>query len=44
MNMIAQARAAMNRYAPLLLLAVFSSASIAFGLVWSLHALVRPLV
>ena len=44
MNTMAHVRDAMNRYAPLLMLAVFSSASIAFGLVWSLHALVRPLV
>ena len=43
MNTIAHACAAMNRYAPLLLLALFSSASIAFGLVWSLYAVIHPL-
>jgi hypothetical protein len=44
MNTMVHVRDALNRYAALLMLAVFSSASIAFGLVWSLHALVRPLV
>ena len=43
MNTIAHARAAMNRYVPLLLLALFSSASIGFGLAWSLHAVIHPL-
>ena len=43
MNTIALVQTAIDRLAPLML-AVFSSASIAFGLVWSLHALVRPLV
>ena len=43
MNTIAQVRAAMDRLAPLML-ALFSSASIAFGLVWSMHAIIHPLV
>ena len=43
MNTIDTVRDAMNRYAPSLLLALFSSASIAFGLVWSLHAVIHPL-
>ena len=42
MNTIALIRTAMDRLAPLML-ALFSSASIAFGLVWSLHAVIRPL-
>ncbi|MEW9624859.1 hypothetical protein [Rhodanobacter geophilus] len=43
MNTIDTVRDALSRHAPSLLLALFSSASIAFGLVWSLHALVHPL-
>ena len=42
MNTIARIRTAMDRLAPLML-AVFSSASIAFGLVWSLQAVIHPL-
>jgi len=44
MNTIAMIRDALDRYAPSLLLALFSSASIGFGLVWSLHAVIHPLV
>lgn len=43
MNTIDSIRVAMDRCAPLLL-AVFASASIAFGLLWSLHAAIHPLV
>ncbi|WP_404539359.1 hypothetical protein [Dyella agri] len=43
MNTIAQVRTAMDRLAPLML-ALFSSASIAFGLAWSMHAIIHPLV
>jgi len=43
MNTIARVRTALDRLAPLML-ALFSSASIAFGLVWSLHAVIHPLV
>ena len=43
MNTIAKLHLAADRCA-LLLLAVVSSASIAFGLVWSLHAAIHPLV
>jgi hypothetical protein len=43
MNTIALVRTTMDRLAPLLL-ALFSSASIAFGLAWSLHAVIHPLV
>ncbi|MEW9572550.1 hypothetical protein ABQJ54_12395 [Rhodanobacter sp. Si-c] len=42
MNTIAQVRTAVDRLAPLML-ALFSSASIAFGLVWSLLAVIHPL-
>ncbi|WP_255436761.1 hypothetical protein [Rhodanobacter sp. PCA2] len=44
MNTIALLRHALDRYALPLLLAVSSSASIGFGLAWSLHAIVHPLV
>ncbi|HEX8776658.1 MAG TPA: hypothetical protein VF738_00945 [Rhodanobacter sp.] len=43
MNTIALFRNALDRYALPLMLALFSSASIGFGLVWSLHAVVHPL-
>lgn len=42
MNTIALIRNAMDRLAPLLL-ALFSSALIAFVLAWSLHGLIHPL-
>lgn len=42
MNTIARIRTTMDRLAPLML-ALFSSASIAFGLAWSLHAAIHPL-
>ncbi|WP_256363983.1 hypothetical protein [Rhodanobacter sp. C06] len=44
MNTLATIRDALDRYALSLLLALFSSASIGFGLVWSLHAAIHPLV
>lgn len=44
MNTIATIRDALDRYALSLLLALFSSTSIGFGLVWSLHAAIHPLV
>lgn len=44
MNTMTTIRDALDRYALSLLLALFSSASIGFGLVWSLHAAIHPLV
>ena len=44
MSTIATIRDALDRYALPLMLALFSSASIGFGLVWSLHAAIHPLV
>lgn len=43
MNAIARIRTTMGRLAPLLL-ALFSSVLIAFGLAWSLRGLFHPLV
>ncbi len=43
MNTIATVHAALDRYALPLLLVLFSSASIGFGLAWSLHATIQTL-
>ena len=43
MNTIAKLHLAADHYAALLLV-LGSSASIAFGLVWSLHAAIRPMI
>ena len=43
MNTMTTVRDALDRYAFPLLLALFSSASIGFGLAWSLHAVIHPL-